>query len=198
MKYEGKEYKQYPLHKGYYISEFGDVYSTFSKKNLKPLYRNDGHVYVDIYEGSKQKHKLVHRMVYQAWCGEIPDGMQVNHYDDDPTNNNYKNLYIGSQKENIQDCIRNNHRMGRYKSITVFDREINETIQFPSIKALIEYTGHSVPNGSISKMKTLPWFYNRFDIIEEKSVTTREDYNQLVKQYEDWLENKAISTKSVS
>ena len=198
MIYEGKEFKQYPLHSNYYISEYGDIYSVFSGKLLNPMKRNDGHLYVDIYEGAKQKHKLVHRMVYQAWCGEIPEGCQINHYDDDPTNNHYKNLYIGSQKENIQDCIRNNHRMGHIKSVTVFDKEINELIQFPSIKSLIEYTGHSVKNGSISKMKTLPWFFNRFDIIKEESVSTRESYNRIEKQYREWLENKALSTKRVS
>lgn len=42
----------------------------------------------------------VHRLVYLTFVGEIPDGMQINHIDEDKHNNTPSNLNLMSCKEN--------------------------------------------------------------------------------------------------
>lgn len=46
------------------------------------------------------KFYLVHRLVWEAFNGPIPAGMQVNHIDEDKTNNRLDNLNLMTPKEN--------------------------------------------------------------------------------------------------
>lgn len=171
----------------YYVSADGDIYSTYKKGLLKHNIDLNGYHRVDIHG----KHMKVHKLVYLVWVGEIPDNKQINHYDDNKDNNNYLNLYLGNQKQNIGDCIRNGTRVGHLCSITVVDKQNNEIIEFPSIRELITYTGHSVQNGSLSNMKEKKWFKERFDIIERKGVTTIESYKSIRADYCSGVKNKA-------
>lgn len=175
--YNNKIFRSYDEY--YYVSSDGEVYSTYKKGLLKHYIDINGYHRVDLHG----KHIKIHRLVYNIWCGNIPQGMQVNHYDDNKDNNCYKNLYIGTQHENIHDCFRNNHRCGNIKTVTVLDKETDKIITFPSIKHLIEYTGHSVSNNSLSGCVNKKWFNKRFDIIERKSVETIESYNIISQNY---------------
>ena len=89
-----------PYDKMYYISEDGEVYSLYSKKILEQAIDKDGYPRVDIHS----KHIKIHKLVYLTWIGEIPQGLQINHKDDNKMNNHYSNLYVGTQKQNISDC----------------------------------------------------------------------------------------------
>ena len=180
-----KEFKKY--NDTYYISSDGEVYSTYSKKIIKPLLRGQKHkqyYYVDIYIDGKQKHMPIHKLVYQLWVGPINKDEQINHIDDNCLNNDYRNLYCGTQKQNISDCITNNHRIGNVFYLTVFDKEINKVITFCPAKNFIEYSGHTNKSGSLNKFFNKNWFKKRYDIIEFKkinnvseleSVTTKDD-----------------------
>lgn len=181
---EEKEFRQFKENPTYYVSADGDVYSTFSKKLLKHYIDQDGYHRIDIYLNHKQKHVKIHKLVYLVWVGDIPKGYQLNHIDDNKDNNNYKNLYLGSQKENIYDCFRNNHRVGNILSYVIFDKEKNISIKFPSIKEVLEYTGLE-KSGIIYTMK----FESRFKIISTESVTTIEQYDQLKKEYRKFLKD---------
>lgn len=156
---EFKEYDEW-----YSVDRNGNVFSKYKNGLLKHYIDKDGYHRVDIHG----KHMKIHKLVYLTWKGRIPKGMQINHFDDNKDNNSLENLYIGTQKDNISDCKRNNHRIGNKKSIVVFDKNINKTIKFDSIKSLIIYTGHSNKNGSLSKFKKAKWFNDRYLIIEEK------------------------------
>lgn len=125
----------------------------------------------------------VHKLVYLTWVGEIQDGMQINHIDDDKNNNYYKNLYQGTQKENIEDCIRNEHR----KNTNVFyliikEKKTNKMLIFQPANKFIEYSGHSCKNGSIKKMISKQWFNDEYELISiGKGVTTIEsDFEKFV------------------
>lgn len=53
---------------------------------------------------------LVHRLVAAAFIGPCPEGYQVMHKDDDPSNPNASNLVYGTPLQNVQDM----HAKGRW------------------------------------------------------------------------------------
>lgn len=134
-----KQFKQFRNTK-YYCSQDGEIYSDWSQKILKHLYRESGnkkYAYVDINFGQGQKHVPVHRIVYETWIRPLKENEQVNHLDDNSLNNNINNLYVGDQKENIRDCFKNGHRIGNCWILTVFDKKEQKTITFFLRKILL-------------------------------------------------------------
>lgn len=188
--YNGKEFKPYDEY--YYVSEDGEIFSKYKNGVLRHYIDHDGYHRVDIHS----KHIKVHKLVYLTWVGDIPDGMQINHLDDDKNNNCVSNLYAGTQTENISDCVANSHRVGHIQSLTVLDMSTGEIIEFPSVVDFIKYTGHPSQNGSLSKMMHRKWFTERFEIIERKGVTTIESYKSIRARYASGVENKAMHEAS--
>ena len=139
-----------PYDENYYISAYGDI-------------TIDGHHRVQIYGHKK---RMVHRMVYEVWGGGIPEGLQINHKDDNKNNNHVSNLYAGTQKENIADCIRNGTRKGNVSYITVFDRQTCQVLTFSPVKNFIAYCGHPSKNGSVKKFFLRNWFNMRYEILD--------------------------------
>lgn len=58
-------------------------------------------------DNGQQKHFFLHRVIWQAVKGDIPEGMVINHLDEDPSNNVIWNLDMCTQKENINYGTRN-------------------------------------------------------------------------------------------
>ena len=158
----GKEYKRYDS--TYYVSEDGDIYSTYIGRSLKHYIDLDGYHRVDIHG----KHMKVHKLVYMTWIGELQSDELIRHYDDDKDNNHVNNLVIGTQKQNIEDSIRNGHRdrRGRTHTLIVYDKFTDECLAFCPADEIITYSGHSCQNGGISRMMSRDWFKQRFEVIE--------------------------------
>ena len=95
----------------YYISSEGRVISLKQKKArvMKPWHNQHGHEMLRLPGASPNKRgfSTVHRLVAEAFVPN-PNGYSVvRHLDDDPTNNDYRNLAWGSQADNIRDSIAN-------------------------------------------------------------------------------------------
>ncbi len=60
-------------------------------------------------------------------------------------NNHYLNLYAGTQKENIQDCIKNNHRVGNSHILILFDKEKIKLLNFTLQRIFIITVNTIVP-----------------------------------------------------
>lgn len=96
--------------------------------------------------------------------------MQINHKDDNSLNNNYLNLYAGTQKDNIRDCITNKHRVGGMYYLTIFDKKTDEVLTFCPANKFIEYCKHSCVNGCIKRFFKRNWFKKRYEILEYKRI----------------------------
>ena len=78
----------------YEVSNMGRVKSLkFGKeKILKGVKDKNGYLIVDLYKEGKQKHYLIHRLVASAFIDNPNNLPQVNHIDEDKTNNRVENL----------------------------------------------------------------------------------------------------------
>lgn len=81
-------------------------------KILTPEDTGKGYLRVDLAVNHKRTIKYVHRLVAEAFIGDI-SGLDVNHIDFNRKNNCVDNLEIISRKDNI----RHSQRAGRYNSL---------------------------------------------------------------------------------
>lgn len=106
-------WKPIPGYLDYKVSNFGRVKSLgrfvrgkhrgyfIEGRILKPIKNKGGYLKVNIsVNGQRQEHKI-HQLVMSAFVGDRPDGLQVNHIDEDKTNNRLDNLEYVTPKENI-------------------------------------------------------------------------------------------------
>jgi len=91
----------------YSASRDGQIKSLFRDKLLRPYVDHHGYHHVNLYKGqSKPKHCMVHRLVYETWVAEIPDGLQVNHKNGDKSCNSVDNLELMTAEENREHALR--------------------------------------------------------------------------------------------
>jgi hypothetical protein len=182
-----QEFRQLRCNRNYWISSDGKVYSEFAKKIIKtPINHTRGKDYarVDIWIDGKQRHMMVHRLVYDTWKEPIQSNDQINHKNDNSLDNRIENLYKGTQKQNISDCIKTEHRVNHMKYLTVYDNKYKKTMTFAPASDFITFSGHPCNNNSVKRMFSRKWFKKRYRIIEfgciqnllhYKSVTTMAD-----------------------
>lgn len=85
----------------------------WKEKILKPAKTTGGHLFCVL---PPRKNRAVHKLVALAWLGPPPfPGAVVRHRDDNKHNNRLSNLAWGTQKDNMQDAIRNGHSLGGYR-----------------------------------------------------------------------------------
>ena len=75
---------------------------TYKTKRLKPVINNRGYAQVFLYKKGVYKHELIHRLVYQAFKGELEDGLVIDHKNENQSNNKLENLQQITQGENIR------------------------------------------------------------------------------------------------
>lgn len=90
-------YKDIQGYEGYQVSNHGNVKSLGNGKSrkekiLKPFNNTKGYLQVTLCREGKQKQHLVHRLVAQAFIPNPQNLPQVNHRDENKTNNNVENL----------------------------------------------------------------------------------------------------------
>lgn len=86
----------------YDVSSFGRIYSKVRKKILKPDELRNEYQTVHLSKNKKQYSVLLHRVVYEAFCGEIPISMVINHKDENKHNNHIDNLEVITRSKNAK------------------------------------------------------------------------------------------------
>lgn len=87
----------------YEVFEDGRIWSYARNKWLKPTPNPNGYLQIILRDNDNNvKNYYLHRIVYESVTGQpIPEGLQVNHIDEDKTNNHISNLNLMTRKENV-------------------------------------------------------------------------------------------------
>lgn len=98
-----EEWRKIDGYPQYLISNYGNVYSRNVNRILKQstTRKENGYRLVWLTKNNHTKGFLVHRLVYETFVGEIPDGLQINHIDENKFNNHLDNLEIVTPRENL-------------------------------------------------------------------------------------------------
>ena len=137
---ENEQWKPIKGYEGLYeVSNYGEVKSlnfnrTGREKLLSPRKNGNGYLLVSLFKNGVAKTFLVHRLIYSTFVGEIPEGLQCNHIDEDKENNRVDNLNLMTSKENTNWGTRNARvAAAQSKQVEAFDDDGNVVYRFPSV-----------------------------------------------------------------
>lgn len=146
-------WRDIPGYEGLYkVSNFGRVKSlnyrrTGKEKILSTYIIRTGYRIVNIYNKTGCKTFLVHRLVWEVFNGPIPDGLVINHKDQNRLNNAIENLMLCTQSENLRWEDTQERRLlkreGKYNTKWVIKLSLkNEILHFyPSVSQAGRETG---------------------------------------------------------
>lgn len=151
--FEIEEWRDIPDYEGIYqASNLGRVKSlerSYRRKEkiLKPKLTRDGYYLVGLFKNSNEKFYQVHRLVYEAFNGQIPEGLQVNHINEIKTDNRLSNLNLMTPKENTNYGT-GIERRAKSKSKPVLQFTLEDILikEYPSTKQAERETGFSHQN----------------------------------------------------
>ena len=134
----------------YQVSNFGRVKSLGNDKGRKEKIlkhnliiihcKNRDYIQhrIRLWKNGKEKRIFIHRLVYQTFIGEIPNGYQIDHRDNNPQNNKLENLQLLTHSENNKKRFIDNPNcscgLPKKKIICLNNNTIYESINEASIK----------------------------------------------------------------
>lgn len=77
---------------GYWVDPKGKIWSEKSNRYLKPCYNKWGYAYVDLCNNGHKSRVFIHQIVAKMFIPNPNNLPQVNHKDEDKTNNHVDNL----------------------------------------------------------------------------------------------------------
>lgn len=158
-------------------------YKTVAERILKPGKNSNGYLQVQLYKDGKKKMDRIHRLVATAFC-ENPHGFkEVNHIDEDKTNNcadnlefcnrSYNNTYNGRAnkvgkklrgRKQSEEAIKK-----KSKPVIAINKRIGLILEFPSAREASRQTGISHGNiiqccqGKYKSAGNFYWMYSNAD-----------------------------------
>lgn len=110
-----EEWREVVGYDGWYdVNQFGDIRSwrkrgsnipdnRDSKPNpMHPGHNKKGYAQIGLRLNGVDSWKLVHHLVFEAFVGPIPDGMEINHIDGNKDNNTVGNLELTTRSGNMK------------------------------------------------------------------------------------------------
>lgn len=157
-----EEWRDIPGYEGLYqASNYGRIKSLNYKRTgkeqlLKPSKESCGYLQVRLYRDGKPKWYKVHRLVWEAFNGPISEGMQINHINEDKTDNRLENCNLMTPKENTNWGTRNERigvKIGKLRSKPVEQYTLDGVYvcTWPSTASVERELGHlGFDQGNIS------------------------------------------------
>lgn len=135
-----KDYKVIEGATNYAVTIDGEVINIKTKRILKPCHNGwAGYMQVGIkFDNGRRISKTVHRLVYEAFNGPIPNGLVINHKDEDKTNNSLSNLEAMTRAENIRYGSRSEKQKLSRKNGTGLRKEYAKNRKFTRPADVIE------------------------------------------------------------
>ena len=87
-------------HKGYTVYSNGLIKKKRGDGYIRPGLVHDGYLVFNVAENGKHKSEYIHRFIWQAFNGPIPNGFEIDHIDNNPANNRLYNLRLLTNVEN--------------------------------------------------------------------------------------------------
>ena len=166
LNYDNEIWKDIPEYEGLYqVSNLGRVKSLerfrkgkndsslpINEKIKKLVISRNGYYRVILFKESIGKWHLIHRLVYEAFNGSIPEGLQVNHLNEIKSDNRLENLNLMTPKENtnfgtgIERRVKKQINGKKSKAVLKFDLNNNLLKEYPSIRQVERETGFANQN----------------------------------------------------
>ena len=146
-------YKEIEEAQGIYIYDDGRVWSEKQQRFLSTSLDEKGYVKVSLWVDKKVKTIKIHRLVAKYFVPNPHNYKEVNHKDEDKTNNNASNLEWCNRKYNVNygsrskkvsnTLLNNNHN----KRVLQYDKNGNFIKEYPSIHEAARQLGKASVHG---------------------------------------------------
>ena len=161
--------REIPIFPDYMATLDGRIWSKKSNKFLSLKSETKGYQKCNLYDrDGKVKNVRVHRVIWMAFNGEIPNGMEVNHKNEIRNDNRLENLELLTHKENLYygngpekrrlkqiELVKRGGDCNFAKPITLIDSVTKEILDFKSRVEAAKYLGCTKEHFTykITKMK---------------------------------------------
>lgn len=96
--------KQIPDFPNYYASRDGKVFKTYKNGKtieLTPITHDNGYQIVNLYNNKTKRQALIHRIIWETFMGDIPQGLEIDHINCVRSDNRLDNLRTLTHQENM-------------------------------------------------------------------------------------------------
>ena len=149
----------------YQVSDKGRVRSIkFGKERiLKPGISTCGYIQVQLWKNGEKKNLLVHRLVAQTFIPNLDNLPQVNHIDENPSNNKVENLEwcdakynnnYGTRIKRISEKMTNGKLSKPVLQYTKSGEFVKEWKSAPDVQRTIGYFHNNISNCCNGKLKS--------------------------------------------
>ena len=128
----------------YKVSNKGNLYSIERKntigrkcggRTIKPVHGKDGYLRVNLYKNGIMETKLMHRIVAGVFIPNQNNYLEINHKDEDKSNNNVENLEWCTREYNMNHGTRNARAsQAQSKKVKAINIKTGEVLTFNSAK----------------------------------------------------------------
>ena len=87
-------------YKGYVVHSDGRIKKKDGSGYMRTYSTDKGYLLLELTVNGKRKRTSIHRLIWEAFNGPIPDGLTIDHIDNDKTNNRLDNLQLLTNAEN--------------------------------------------------------------------------------------------------
>ena len=101
---DGKKYYKHQVFSKYAASKNGDIINVKTKRIIKMMNNGYGYLFFNLCDKKREKPKTYsqHRFVFEVFKGPIPRFFEIDHQNNDRSDNRIKNLQLLTHKQNVE------------------------------------------------------------------------------------------------